>query len=54
MNEPRMQIELFQPQLPHSWGRRGDTIALFGATYTVDGVVEGSDDGVTLIVMVTS
>ncbi|WP_417500740.1 hypothetical protein [Marinobacter sp.] len=54
MNEPRMQIELFQPQLPHPWGRRGDTIALFGATYTVDGVVEGSDDGVTLKVMVTS
>lgn len=54
MNEPRLQIELFQPQLPHPWGRRGDTITLRGATYTVDGLVEGSDDGVTLTVMVTS
>ena len=54
MNEPRMQIELFQPQLPYPWGRRGDTIALFGGTFTVDGVVEGSDNGVTLKVMVTS
>lgn len=54
MNEPRLQIELFQPQLPYPWGRRGDVITLRGATYTVDGVVEGSDDGVTLTVMVTS
>ena len=54
MNEPRLQIELFQPQLPWPWGRRGDVITLRGATYTVDGVVEGSDDGVTLTVMVTS
>jgi len=54
MSEPRHQIELFQPQLPYPWGRRGDTITLRGTTYTVDGVVEGSDDGVTLTVMVTS
>lgn len=54
MNEPRLQIELFQPQLPYPWGRRGDTITLRGSTYTVDGVVEGSDDGVTITVMVTS
>lgn len=54
MSEPRMQIELFQPQLPYPWGRRGDTLALRGATYTVDGVVEGSDDGATLRVMVIS
>lgn len=54
MNEPRLQIELFQPQLPYPWGRRGDKITLRGSTYTVDGVVEGSDDGVTLTVMVTN
>lgn len=54
MNEPRLQIELFQPQLPYPWGRRGDTITLRGITYTVDGVVEGTDDGVTITVMVTS
>jgi hypothetical protein len=54
MSEPRMQIELFQPQLPYPWGRRGDTIALFGGTFTVEGVVEGSDNGVTLKVMVIS
>lgn len=54
MNEPRLQIELFQPQLPYPWGRRGDTITLRGTAYLVDGVVEGSDDGVTLTVMVTS
>ena len=54
MNEPRLQIELFQPQLPYPWGRRGDTITLRGSTYTVDGVVEGSDDGVTLKAMVTN
>lgn len=53
MNEPRLQIELFQPQLPHPWGRRGDTVTLRGTNYTVDGVVEGSDDGVTITVMVT-
>lgn len=53
MNEPRLQIELFQPQLPYPWGRRGDTITLRGSTYTVDGVVEGSDDGITITVMVT-
>jgi len=53
MNEPRHQVELFQPQLPYPWGRRGDTVALNGATYTVDGVVEGSDDGITLRVMGT-
>ncbi len=53
MSEPRHQIELFQPQLPYPWGRRGDAITLRGTTYTVDGVVEGSDDGVTLTVMVT-
>lgn len=54
MNEPRMQIELFQPQLPYPWGRRGDRISMFGSTFTVDGVVEGSDDGITVTVMVTS
>lgn len=54
MNEPRLQIQLFQPQLPYPWGRRGDMITLRGTTYTVDGVVEGSDDGVTITVMVTS
>lgn len=53
MSEPRHQIELFQPELPHPWGRRGDSIILRGTTYSVDGVVEGSDDGVTLAVMVT-
>ncbi|GAA3555804.1 phage head completion protein [Marinobacter xestospongiae] len=53
MNEPRHQIELFQPQLPYPWGRRGDQITIRGATYKVDGVVEGSDDGITLRVMGT-
>lgn len=53
MNEPRYQIELFQPQLPYPWGRRGDSVTLRGTTYTVDGVVEGTDDGITLTVMGT-
>ena len=53
MNEPRYQIELFQPHLPYPWGRRGDQITTRGVTYVVDGVVEGSDDGVTLRVMGT-
>lgn len=53
MNEPRYQIELFQPQLPSPMAQRGDSVILQGTTYKVDGVVEGSDDGVTISVLVT-
>lgn len=51
MNEPRFQIELFQPELPDQPGRRNDQITFRGTTYSVDGVVEGTDDGVTLTVL---
>lgn len=51
-SEPRRQIDLILPELVYPFARQGDQIALRGRQYRIDGVVEGSDNGTTLRVMV--
>ncbi|MFM5537000.1 hypothetical protein ACET8U_06840 [Aeromonas veronii] len=51
-SEPRHQIDLIMPELVWPFARQGDQITLRGRQYRIDGVVEGSDNGATLRVMV--
>jgi len=51
-NETRHMVDLIQPELVSPFARLGDQIALRGQLRRIDGIVEGSDNGVTLRVMV--
>ena len=51
-SEPRRQIDLILPELVWPFARQGDQITLRGRSYRIDGVVDGSDNGTTLLVMV--
>ncbi|OJW67502.1 MAG: hypothetical protein BGO64_14255 [Aeromonas sp. 62-46] len=51
-SEPRHQIDLILPELVPPFARQGDQITLRGRQYRIDGLIEGSDNGTTLRVMV--
>lgn len=51
-NELLYQIDLIKPELIWPFARIGDQITLLGRTYKIKGIVEGSDNGTTIRVMV--
>jgi len=51
-NEVRYQVDLIKPELKWPFARIGDLISLCGKSFKIDGVVEGSDNGTTIRVMV--
>jgi len=51
-SEPRHQIDLILPELVPPFARQGDPIPSRGRQHRIDGLIEGSDNGTTLRVMV--
>ncbi len=51
-NEVRYQVDLIKPELKWPFARIGDQLLLRGKSFKIDGVVEGSDNGTTIRVMV--
>ncbi|TNH91144.1 hypothetical protein CF139_05040 [Aeromonas hydrophila] len=52
-SEPRHQIDLILPELRHPFARQGDQVTLRGRQFRIEGVIEGSDNGTTLRIMVS-